>query len=151
MHKKSNTFVYKFFVKLSAFLNNSVRVYPVMLKIGILYYTNNTLRNTVFLDICQYFFKNNCFYILPHHPGWIHPVKFISENEAYKISLRWKRFGFSTSPVCIGNLSHLKRNFKLLMFPSEFWKFWYCPGDIAQAVFGHWLTNVSFNIYTGYK
>ena len=37
------------------------------------------------------------------------------------------------------------------MFPSEFLKFWYFPGDIAQAVFGSWLKSVSFKIYTVYK
>ena len=77
---------------------------------------------------------------LPQYPGWIHPGTFPGENEAYKISPRWKRFRLSTFPVCIGNLSHPVRNFELLMFTSEFLKFWYFPGDIAQAVFGSWLT-----------
>ena len=58
-------------------------------------------------------------YTLPQHPDWIHPGKFRGENEAYKISPWWKRFGFSTSPVCIGNSSLLESNFELLMFPSE--------------------------------
>ena len=89
--------------------------------------------------------------ILPQYPSWIHPGKFPGENEAYKISPRWNRFGFSTSPVCIGNLSHPERNFELLIFPSEFLKFCYFPGDIAQTVIGPWLTSVSFKIYTGYK
>ena len=85
-------------------------------------------------------------YTLPQHPDWIHPGKFRSENEAYKISPWWKRFGFSTSPVCIGNSSLLESNFELLMFPSEFLKFWYFPGDIAQAVLGPCLTSVT-NLY----
>ena len=85
-------------------------------------------------------------YILPQHPDWIHPGKFRGENEAYKISPWWKRFGFSTSPVCIGNSSLLESNFELLMFPSEFLKFWYFPGDIAQAVLGPCLTSVT-NLY----
>ena len=50
-------------------------------------------------------------YTMPQYPGSIHPRKFPGENEAYKISDRWKRFGFSTSPVCIDNLSHPERNF----------------------------------------
>ena len=85
-------------------------------------------------------------YTLPQHPDWIHPGKFRGENEAYKISPWWKRFGFSTSPVCIGNSSLLESNFELLMFPSEFLKFWYFPGDIAQAVLGLCLTSVT-NLY----
>ena len=85
-------------------------------------------------------------YTLPQHPDWIHPGKFRGENEAYKISPWWKRFGFSTSPVCIGNSSLLESNFELLMFPSEFLKFWYFPGDIAQAVLGPCLTSVT-NLY----
>ena len=60
-------------------------------------------------------------------------------------------FGFSTSPVCIGNLNIPERSCKLLMFPSEFLKFGYFPGDIAQTVFGPWLTSVGFEIYAGYK
>ena len=85
-------------------------------------------------------------YTLPQHPDWIHPGKFRGENEAYKISPWWKRFGFSTSPVCIGNSSLLESNFELLMFPSEFLKFWYFPGDIAQAVLGPCLTSAT-NLY----
>ena len=85
-------------------------------------------------------------YTLPQHPDWIHPGKFRGENEAYKISPWWKRFGFSTSPVCIGNSSLLESNFEILMFPSEFLKFWYFPGDIAQAVLGPCLTSVT-NLY----
>ena len=85
-------------------------------------------------------------YTLPQHPDWIHPGKFRGENEAYKISPWWKRFGFSTSPVCIGNSSLLESNFELLMFPSEFLKFWYFPGDIAQAVLDPCLTSVT-NLY----
>ena len=81
----------------------------------------------------------NLFHILPQHPSWIHPGKFPGENEAYKISPQWKRFEFSTSPVCIGNLSHPEKNFELLMFSSEFLRFWHFPGDIAQTVFGPWL------------
>ena len=80
-----------------------------------------------------------------------HPGKFAGENEAYKISLRWNRFGFSTSPVCIGNLSLPERNLELLMFSSEFLKFWYFPGDISPTVIGPSLTSVGFKIYTGYK
>ena len=94
---------------------------------------------------------NNIQYILPEYPGWIHPGKLPGENEAYKISPQWKRFEFSTSPVCIGNLSHPERNFELLIFPNEFLKFWYFPADIAPTAFGPWLTCVSFNIYTSYK
>ena len=37
------------------------------------------------------------------------------------------------------------------MFPSEFLKFGYFPGDIAQTVFGPWLASVGFEIYAGYK
>ena len=85
-------------------------------------------------------------YTLPQHPDWIHPGKFRGENEAYKISPWWKRFGLSTSPVCIGNSSLLESNFELLMFPSEFLKFWYFPGDIAQAVLGPCLASVT-NLY----
>ena len=40
--------VFKFVVSLSDFLYNSVRVYPIKLKIGMLYYMNNTFQNTVF-------------------------------------------------------------------------------------------------------
>ena len=76
---------------------------------------------------------------LPQYPGWINLRKFPGGNEAYKISPRWTRFGFSTSPVCIGNLSHSEKNFELLMLPSEFLKFWHFPGDIAQTVFSPWL------------
>ena len=83
--------------------------------------------------------------LLPHYPSWIHPGKFPSDNEAYKISPHWKRFGFSTSPVCIGNVSHPDRNFELLMFPGEFLKFWYFPGDIAQTVFGPWFAASVYN------
>ena len=38
------------------FLNNSVRVYPVKLKVGMLDHMNNTFRNTVFryLSMCLY-------------------------------------------------------------------------------------------------
>ena len=42
-----------------------------------------------------------------------------------------KRFVFSTSPMCVGNLSLPERYFELLMFPSDFLKFWYFPDDIA--------------------
>ena len=42
---------------MSGFLNNSIKVYPVKLKIGMLYHLNNTFRNTAFLDICQYALK----------------------------------------------------------------------------------------------
>ena len=44
MCKKSSSFV----CQLSGFLNNSVRVYPVKLKIGMLDHIKNTFRNTVF-------------------------------------------------------------------------------------------------------
>ena len=47
-------------------------------------------------------------------------------------------------PLCIGNLSVPERNFELLMFSSEFLKFLYFPSDIAQTVFGPWLTSVNF-------
>ena len=47
MYKKSNSFVY-IFVVLSVFPNNFVRVCLIKLKIGMLYYMNNTFRNTVF-------------------------------------------------------------------------------------------------------
>ena len=40
--------VFKFVASLSDFLYNSVRVYPIKLKIGMLYYMNNTFQNTVF-------------------------------------------------------------------------------------------------------
>ena len=55
-----------------------------------------------------------------------------------KISRQWKRFGFCSSPVCIGNLSHPERNFELLMFSDKFLKFRYFPGHIAQTIFGLW-------------
>ena len=95
--------------------------------------------------------SNYIYNTLPQYPGWIHPGKLPGENEIYKIIPRWKRFGFSTSPVCIGNLSLSERNFELLMFPSEFLKFWYFSGDTAQTAFGPWLTSVSFKIHKGYK
>ena len=79
------------------------------------------------------------YHILPQYPGLIHPGKFPGENEAYKMSPQWKRFGFSTSAVCIGNLSQPEKNFELLMFPSGFLRFWHFPGDITQTVFGPWL------------
>ena len=72
-------------------------------------------------------------YILLQYP-WIHPGSFPDENEANEISSRWKRFLFSTSPMCVGNLSLPERYFELLMFPSDFLKFWYFPDDIAQTV-----------------
>ena len=34
---------------------------------------------------------------------------------------------------------------------SPFLKFSYFPGDIAQTIFGPWLTSASFKIYAGYK
>ena len=45
--KCQNLFVYKC-RHLSGFLNNSVRVYPTKLKIGMLYHMSNSFRNTVF-------------------------------------------------------------------------------------------------------
>ena len=48
MYEKSKSFVYKFVVNYQVFYNNSVRVYPIKLKIGILYHVNNTFQNTVF-------------------------------------------------------------------------------------------------------
>ena len=39
----------------------------------------------------------------------------------------------------------------LLMFLSNFLKFWYLPGDIAETVIFPWSTSVSSKIYTGYK
>ena len=46
--------------QLSGFLNNSVNVYPVKLKIAMLYRMNNTFRNTVFryLSMCLYSKQN---------------------------------------------------------------------------------------------
>ena len=89
--------------------------------------------------------------------AWIHPASVPRLNPPRKVPL-WKwglqnqsRLGFSASSVCIGNLRLPERNCELLMFPSEFLKFWYFPSDIAQTVFGPWLTSVSFKIYTGYK
>ena len=41
MYKKSNSFVYKFVANFR-FLNNSVRILPIKLKIGMLDHTNNT-------------------------------------------------------------------------------------------------------------
>ena len=35
-------------LQFSGFLNNFVRVFPINLKIGMLYHMNSTLRNTVF-------------------------------------------------------------------------------------------------------
>ena len=55
------------------------------------------------------------------------------------------------TPLCIGNLSLPEKNYELLIFPSEFFNFWYLPGDIAQTVFGPWLTSVSFKTFTDYK
>ena len=77
-----------------------------------------------------------------------HPALVPRLNPPRKVS-RWKwgiqsqssrkRFGFSTSPLCIGNLSHPEKNFDLLMFPSGFLRFWHFLSDIAQTVFGPWL------------
>ena len=47
INKKLNSFVYKFV----GFLNNSIRVYTIKLKIGLLYHMNNTFQNTNF-QIC---------------------------------------------------------------------------------------------------
>ena len=96
---------------------------------------------------CYQNYKNT----LTQYPGWIHPGKFSGANEAYKISPQWRRFGF-WGGFCIGNLSLPERNCELLMFSSEFLKFEYFPGDIAQTKdFSTWLTSVSFKIYTCYK
>ena len=53
--------------------------------------------------------------------------------------------------MCIGNLSLPEKIFELLMFSSEFLKFWYFPSDIAQTVFGRWFTRVNLKTYTGYN
>ena len=45
---KSRTRLFKICRQLSGFLNNSVKVYPIKLKIGMLDHMNNTFRNTVF-------------------------------------------------------------------------------------------------------
>ena len=48
MYKKPNSFAYKFVASCQVFLNNSVRVYPIKLKLGMLDHMNNTFRDTVF-------------------------------------------------------------------------------------------------------
>ena len=50
MHKKSNLFFHKFRISCQCFLNNSVRVCPIKLKIDILHHINNTFWNFIF---CQ--------------------------------------------------------------------------------------------------
>ena len=44
MYKKLNSFVYK----LLGFLNNSVRMYPIKLKIDMRYHMSSTFQNTFF-------------------------------------------------------------------------------------------------------
>ena len=127
---------YDYFLRRSGFPDLFGKVFLIFFKFSLL---------TFQLLLCKW---NDT---LSQYAGWIHSGKFPGENEAYKINPWWNRFGFSTSPVCIGNLSLPERNFELLMFPIEFLKIWYFPGDIAQTVTCPWLTCVSFKIYTGYK
>ena len=49
---------------MSGFVNNSVRVYPTKLKLGMLYLKNNIFRNTIFLDICR------CALTISSTPSW---------------------------------------------------------------------------------
>ena len=48
MHKKPNSFVYIFVTNFQFFHNNSARVCPIKLKIGVLYYKNDAFPNTDF-------------------------------------------------------------------------------------------------------
>ena len=48
IYKKSNSIVYKFVVNCQVFLNNSVKVYPMKLNIGMLDHMSNTFQNTFF-------------------------------------------------------------------------------------------------------
>ena len=48
MHKKSNLFFYKFRVSFQFFLNNSVRVCPIKLKIDMVHHISNTFWNFIF-------------------------------------------------------------------------------------------------------
>ena len=48
MYKKSNLFVYTFDAICQFFPNNSVRVYPIKLNIGMFYHMSNTFGNPVF-------------------------------------------------------------------------------------------------------
>ena len=48
MYKKLNSFVYIFVVSCWFFQNNSSRICPVKLKIGMFYHMNNVIRLTVF-------------------------------------------------------------------------------------------------------
>ena len=48
MYKNSNSFGYKIVVKFPGFLNNSISVYTIKLKLGMLYQINNAFRKTIF-------------------------------------------------------------------------------------------------------
>ena len=48
MYKNSNSFGYKIVVKFPGFLNNSISVYTIKLKLGMLYQINNTFRKAIF-------------------------------------------------------------------------------------------------------
>ena len=62
MRKNLNPFVYMFIVKFLVFPNNSMRVYPIKLKIGMLYQINDTFGNAVFFRCV--FNKNFPFFFL---------------------------------------------------------------------------------------
>ena len=53
MYKKSNSFVYIFAVSCQFFPNNSGRVCPIKLKIGMLYHISNVIRLTFFRYLSQ--------------------------------------------------------------------------------------------------
>ena len=77
MYKKSNSFVYKFAVN-CRFLDNSVRVYPIKLKPGMLDHKNSTFRNTVFqtsADVplsneTKFTFGNKREFVIIYHHLW---------------------------------------------------------------------------------
>ena len=53
MMRKSRTRLFIYFLSIISFPNNSGRVCPLKLKIGMPYHMNNTFQNIVFLVICQ--------------------------------------------------------------------------------------------------
>ena len=91
---------------MSGFLNNSFRVYPVKLKIGMLYYTNNTFRDTVLeISLNVSLTWMNC--------NW---TGILQITEAATRSLLWEKEKFAGKHPCQGLQEHF---FKERAPPSD--------------------------------
>ena len=101
---------------MSGFLNNSVRVYPTKLKIGMLDHMNNTFRNTVFqisVDV-SLIWKNSAI----HMSGL---VVYVKEGVPFAQDLSLEKSG--DSYLCFGLvlLYSVTYFFFLYQYPSSSW------------------------------